>query len=293
MQVTVQDVMTRSPIAVPTETTIEQVLDTLVTEGVPSVYVTTHENRLAGIVTDYEVLKHQVLGGDRTQTAETLMNRNVPTVRPEERHGGLSPVSRWPVGTDGRHRRRGSPGRQSRPPRRHADDAHPRTDASRNTGPGRRHAAMRRCSSGSAAPQCAVGPQDACPAGCSNGSWRCRPLNPSRPFVVGSDAPVQNACPPFGSEPKVSVCHESLPHPARPAPPRHRLTPCDLRVRIAHSPGVAFRAGCVAAVPAARSMHDNQEAVSKATMGRGASGQLARSSSRTPSRTSWQLTPRY
>jgi CBS domain-containing protein len=84
MQVTVQDVMTRSPIAVPTETTIDEVLDTLVTEGVPSVYVTTGENRLAGIVTDYEVLKHQVLGGDRTQSAETLMNRNVPTVRPEE-----------------------------------------------------------------------------------------------------------------------------------------------------------------------------------------------------------------
>ncbi len=84
MQVTVQDVMTRSPIAVPTETTIDQVLDTLVTEGVPSVYVTTPENRLAGIVTDYEVLKHQVLGGDRMQTAETLMNRNVPTVHPEE-----------------------------------------------------------------------------------------------------------------------------------------------------------------------------------------------------------------
>jgi|SRR5580704_6499850 CBS-domain-containing membrane protein len=84
MQVTVQDVMTRSPIAVPSETTIDEVLETLVTEGVPSVYVTTRENRLAGIVTDYEVLKHQVLGGDRTQTAETLMNRNVATVRPEE-----------------------------------------------------------------------------------------------------------------------------------------------------------------------------------------------------------------
>jgi CBS-domain-containing membrane protein len=94
MQVTVQDVMTRSPIAVPTETTIEQVLDTLVTEGVPSVYVTTHENRLAGIVTDYEVLKLQVLGGDRTQTAETLMNRNVPTVRPEENALAVCPQFR-------------------------------------------------------------------------------------------------------------------------------------------------------------------------------------------------------
>lgn len=84
MQVTVQDVMTRSPIAVSTETTIDQVLETLVTQGLPSVYVTTGDNRLVGIVTDYEVLKHQVLGGDRTQTAETLMNRGVPTARPDD-----------------------------------------------------------------------------------------------------------------------------------------------------------------------------------------------------------------
>jgi CBS-domain-containing membrane protein len=94
MQVTVQDVMTRSPITVQTETTIEQVLNTLVTEGLASVYVTTHENRLAGIVTDYEVLKHQVLGGDRTQTAETLMNRSVPTVRPEENALAVCPQFR-------------------------------------------------------------------------------------------------------------------------------------------------------------------------------------------------------
>lgn len=94
MQVSVQDVMTRSPIAVTAETTIEKVLDTLVTEGVPSVYVTTAENRLAGIVTDYEVLKHQVLGGDRNQTAETLMNRNVPTVHPEDSAMAVCPQFR-------------------------------------------------------------------------------------------------------------------------------------------------------------------------------------------------------
>ena len=94
MQVTVEDVMTRSPIALPKEATIDQVLDALVTEGVPSVYVTTKENRLAGIVTDYEVLKHQVLGGDRTQTAETLMNCNVPTVRPEESAMAVCPQFR-------------------------------------------------------------------------------------------------------------------------------------------------------------------------------------------------------
>jgi CBS-domain-containing membrane protein len=84
MQVTVQDVMTGSPIAVRQEATIDEVLNTLITEGVQSVYVTTAENQLAGVVTDYEVLKHQVLGGDRKETAETLMNRTVPTVSPDE-----------------------------------------------------------------------------------------------------------------------------------------------------------------------------------------------------------------
>ncbi len=85
--------MTRSPIAVSTETTIDQVLETLVTQGVPSVYVTTGDNRLVGIVTDYEVLKHQVLGGDRTQTAETLMNRGVPTARPDDSATAVCPSS--------------------------------------------------------------------------------------------------------------------------------------------------------------------------------------------------------
>jgi CBS domain-containing protein len=94
MQVTVEDVMTRSPLAVPVEATIDQVLDTLVTEGVPAVYVTTPENRLAGIVTDYEVLKHQVLGGDRSQSAESLMNRNVPTVKPQENAMAVCPQFR-------------------------------------------------------------------------------------------------------------------------------------------------------------------------------------------------------
>jgi CBS-domain-containing membrane protein len=84
MQVTVQDVMTASPIAVRQEATIDEVLTTLITEGVQSVYVTTPENRLAGVVTDYEVLKHQVLGGDRNQTAASLMSRTVPTVGPQE-----------------------------------------------------------------------------------------------------------------------------------------------------------------------------------------------------------------
>jgi CBS-domain-containing membrane protein len=83
-QVTVQEVMTGSPIAVRQEATIDEVLQTLITEGVQSVYVTTPENQLAGVVTDYEVLKHQVLGGDRQQTAASLMSRTVPTVGPKE-----------------------------------------------------------------------------------------------------------------------------------------------------------------------------------------------------------------
>ena len=84
MQVTVQEVMTGSPISVQQDTTIDEVLNTLITEGVQSVYVTTPENHLAGVVTDYEVLKHQGMGGDRKQTAESLMSRTVPTVGPQE-----------------------------------------------------------------------------------------------------------------------------------------------------------------------------------------------------------------
>ena len=91
MQVMVEDVMTRCPAAVSPQATIDEILTTLVTEGLNSVYVTTAENRLAGIVTDYDVLKHQVMGGDRTVQAESLMTRSVPTVRSNESAVALCP----------------------------------------------------------------------------------------------------------------------------------------------------------------------------------------------------------
>ncbi len=91
MQVMVEDVMTRCPAAVSPQATIDEVLNTLVTEGLASVYVTTAENRLAGVVTDYDVLKHQVLGGDPTAKAENLMSRSVPTVLPSENAVALCP----------------------------------------------------------------------------------------------------------------------------------------------------------------------------------------------------------
>ncbi|HET6323199.1 MAG TPA: CBS domain-containing protein [Planctomycetaceae bacterium] len=94
MQVMVEDVMTRCPAAVSPQATIDEVLNTLVTEGLASVYVTTTENRLAGVVTDYDVLKHQVLGGDPTAKAETLMSRSVPTVLPSESAVALCPKFR-------------------------------------------------------------------------------------------------------------------------------------------------------------------------------------------------------
>jgi CBS domain-containing protein len=94
MQVMVEDVMTRCPAAVSPQATIDEVLNTLVTEGLASVYVTTAENRLAGVVTDYDVLKHQVLGGDPTVKAESLMSRCVPTVLPSESAVALCPKFR-------------------------------------------------------------------------------------------------------------------------------------------------------------------------------------------------------
>jgi CBS domain-containing protein len=94
MQVMVEDVMTRCPVAVSPQATVDEVLNTLVAEGLNSVYVTTAENRLAGIVTDYDVLKHQVMGGDRTTQAESLMTRSVPTVRSDESAVALCPKFR-------------------------------------------------------------------------------------------------------------------------------------------------------------------------------------------------------
>jgi CBS domain-containing protein len=94
MQVIVEDVMTRSPVAVSPQATIDEILNKLVTEGLACVYVTTAENRLAGIVTDYDVLKHEVLGGDRTAKAESLMTRSVPTVRPNDSAVALCPKFR-------------------------------------------------------------------------------------------------------------------------------------------------------------------------------------------------------
>jgi CBS domain-containing protein len=94
MQVNVEDVMTRCPMVVSSQATIDEVLNTLVTEGLSSVYVTNAENRLAGVLTDYEVLKHQVLGGDRTAKAESLMSRSVPTVHPDESAVAMCPKFR-------------------------------------------------------------------------------------------------------------------------------------------------------------------------------------------------------
>jgi CBS-domain-containing membrane protein len=84
MQVTVRDVMSPAPVAVPAGCTIDEVLRALVSQGLPAIYVTTGDDRLAGVVTDYELLKHEVLGGDSTLSAETVMSRNVPTVQPDE-----------------------------------------------------------------------------------------------------------------------------------------------------------------------------------------------------------------
>jgi CBS domain-containing protein len=94
MQVMVEDVMTRCPVAVSPQATIDEILNTLVSEGLACVYVTTAENRLAGIVTDYDVLKHEVLGGERTAKAECLMTRSVPTVRPNDSAVALCPKFR-------------------------------------------------------------------------------------------------------------------------------------------------------------------------------------------------------
>jgi CBS domain-containing protein len=84
MPILVQDLLTKAAVTVSVEATIDDAFQALMTKDVSLVYVTTPENRLAGVVTDYEVLKHQILNAEGNQAASILMNCSVATVGPSE-----------------------------------------------------------------------------------------------------------------------------------------------------------------------------------------------------------------
>ena len=82
MQITVRDLMTVRPCAVETSTTIGDVLNLLLREGISEVYVTDGSGTLVGVVPDYSLLKAQLNRTSEKTPVDTLMSRSVQMVDP-------------------------------------------------------------------------------------------------------------------------------------------------------------------------------------------------------------------
>jgi len=82
MQITVRDLMTARPCTVETSTTIGDVLNLLLREGIGEVYVTDRSGKLVGVVPDYSLLKAQLNSISQNSPIDTLMSRSVQMVHP-------------------------------------------------------------------------------------------------------------------------------------------------------------------------------------------------------------------
>ena len=82
MKITVRDLMTARPCAVETSTTIGDVLNLLLQEGISEVYVTDGSGALVGVVPDYSLLKAQLNRTSETTPVDTLMSRSMQMVHP-------------------------------------------------------------------------------------------------------------------------------------------------------------------------------------------------------------------
>lgn len=99
MQVTVKDLMTFPVARIDRRATVRQTMELILQEGVNEVYVCDENERLLGIVTDYELLKTDLIGGCREDAVEPLMNQDVPVFSLSTTAGQAAAVLR-----DGRYR---------------------------------------------------------------------------------------------------------------------------------------------------------------------------------------------
>ena len=83
MPVLVKDLMDRPPVSVGEGTTVDDAVQVVVREGVYEVYVTDRAGRLAGVVSDYELLKANLTNISGTSRVTSLMSRSVKTFRPD------------------------------------------------------------------------------------------------------------------------------------------------------------------------------------------------------------------
>jgi CBS domain-containing protein len=95
----VRDLMSKPAATALNTATLNELLWTLLRSQVSEIYVTDEEQRLLGVVTDYDLLKAQMTGASGDLPADQLMCRNVPTVGPDTQIAAIAVTFR-----DGRHR---------------------------------------------------------------------------------------------------------------------------------------------------------------------------------------------
>jgi len=83
MQVAVRDLMTAQPVTVHPDTTLDASLELLLRECVVELYVVDHNQRLVGVLPDYELLKAQLTDVAGDARVESMMTCNLQTVHPD------------------------------------------------------------------------------------------------------------------------------------------------------------------------------------------------------------------
>ncbi len=91
MQIQVRDVMDKQPVCLPREATLTEATQTLLDHDVSQLYVVDDEGCLLGVLTDFELLKAQLISlpGDQSVTAH--MNAQMTTVSPSLPVARLAP----------------------------------------------------------------------------------------------------------------------------------------------------------------------------------------------------------
>lgn len=83
MRVTIRDLALTHPLSVHKEVSIDQAVELVTVSGVDEVYVLDGDDRLVGVVPDYELLKAKLLRVPGEQPVETLMSRSLLLLHPE------------------------------------------------------------------------------------------------------------------------------------------------------------------------------------------------------------------
>ncbi|MBM84340.1 MAG: hypothetical protein CMJ78_27615 [Planctomycetaceae bacterium] len=84
MDVLVRELMTCDPMTIQDSMPLKVAAELLVQEGLSLLYVVDKDDRLVGVVSDYELLKIEFAYGDRNQPVSTVMSRSPLTFTPDD-----------------------------------------------------------------------------------------------------------------------------------------------------------------------------------------------------------------